>query len=61
MHPKGPIIVDETQLPEFVHEEADPRSGCPNYFSERLLTDFCSDRLGPAFLAEVRKQEERAG
>ena len=61
MHSKRPIIIDEAQLPEFVHEEADPGSRCPDHFRERLLTNFCGDRLGPAFLAEVGKQEERAG
>src|SRR6476620_10567096 len=40
VHAECPVVIDETQLSELVHEEADPRPGCPNHFGERLLTDF---------------------
>jgi len=61
VHPDCPIIVDETEIPEFVHEEADPGPGRPNHFSGRLLVDLCRDGFGAAFLSKVRQQEERTG
>ena len=33
------VVVNETQLPESVHEEADPRPSCAHHLREGLLTD----------------------
>ena len=56
-----PIIFDEAELSEFVHEEAHARSCCPNHLGERLLTDLCADGFGPSLLAEIRQQQKGAG
>ena len=32
------VVVDEAELPESVHEEADPRTGRTNHLSQSLLT-----------------------
>jgi hypothetical protein len=50
------IVVDESQFPESVHEEADPRAGCADHFRQHLLTDLGNYTLGFAFLAKMCKQ-----
>ena len=30
-------VLDETQFPEFVHEETDPGARCPNHFPQSFL------------------------
>src|SRR5437762_3566494 len=32
-------VVNEAQLPESIHEEADPRTGGPNHLGQRFLAD----------------------
>jgi hypothetical protein len=32
------VVVDEAELPESVHKEADPRTGHTNHLSQSLLT-----------------------
>ena len=54
------VIVYETQLPELVHEKADTWPRRPDDFRQCLLADLHGDRLGAAFLAEIRQQEQRA-
>ena len=51
-------IVDEAQLSEPVHEEADPRPGGADHLGKRLLTDLRNYRLGYALLAEMSQQEQ---
>jgi hypothetical protein len=51
--PQFAVILDETQFPEFVHEEAHARAGRPDHVGKGLLTDLCRDHLRPAFLSEV--------
>jgi hypothetical protein len=34
------IVLDETELPEFVHEQIDARAGCANHIRQRFLRDF---------------------
>src|SRR5947199_491415 len=52
------VVADESQSPEFVHEEAHPRPGCPDHVCERLLADLGDDGLGFALLAEIRQQQK---
>ena len=59
VHVDAAIVVDQTQLPELVHEKTDARPGGPDHLSQRLLADFRDDRLGFAFLAEIRQQQEQ--
>ena len=46
-------VVNKAQLPKFVHETTDARSRRTDHLRERLLADFCSDRLGFTFLAKI--------
>lgn len=34
------VVLDETQLPEPIHEEANTRAGCAHHLCKGLLTDF---------------------
>ena len=54
-------IMDKTQLPEPVHEKANPRTRGSDHLSQRFLTDLGDDRFRNSFFAEVGKQEEHAG
>ena len=56
-----PIVLDEAELPEFVHKEADAGPGRPYHFRERPLAYFCDDGLRPSLFAEVRQQQKGAG
>jgi hypothetical protein len=55
------IVVNESQFPEPVHEEAHPRAGCADHFGQHLLTDLGDYHLGFAFLAKTSEQQEDAG
>ena len=50
------VVVNESQFPEPVHEEADPRAGGADHFRQRLLTDLGNYGLRFAFLAKVSQQ-----
>ena len=52
----APVIVNEAQFPEIVHEMANPRAGCAHHLGEGLLTDRGDYSLGHAFLAKMGKQ-----
>ena len=43
-----PVVIDEAQPSELVHEEADARAGGADHFRKRLLTHFGDDRCGGA-------------
>ena len=49
-------VVDEAQLPEAVHEEADSRTRGADHFSERFLTDLRDNGFRNPFLAEMSQQ-----
>ena len=55
------VVVNEAQLPEAVHEEADPRAGGADHFRQHLLTDLGNYGLGCAFLAETGEQQKDSG
>ena len=61
MHPKRSIIVDETQFPEFVHEETDSRSSCANHLRESFVTDVRHHRLRRIFLSEIGEKKKEPG
>ena len=50
------VVIDETQLPESVHEETDPRARGSYHLCQRFLTESWDGHFGNAFLAEVRHQ-----
>lgn len=47
------VIIDESKLPEFIHEMADARTRRANHLRQSFLTDLGNDRLGSPFLTEV--------
>ena len=51
-------VVNEAQLPEPVHEEADPRAGGPDHLGQRLLTDLGHYGFRNAFLAKMSEQQK---
>src|SRR5271168_2409459 len=58
VNPDAAVIVDETQLPEAVHEEADPAPGRPDHLREGLLSDRRNQHLGFPRLTILGHQEE---
>ena len=56
-----PVVVDEAQFPEPVHEETHPRAGCADHFCKRLLADLGDYNVGNAFLAKMSEQEQDPG
>jgi hypothetical protein len=55
------VVVDEPQVPEFVHEKTDAGSGGADHLCQYLLADASIDWLRAAFLSEMREQRRRAG
>ena len=51
----------QAQLSKFVHEKADAGPRRADHLRERLLADFCNDRLRLALLAKIRQQQEQPG
>src|SRR3989442_3194943 len=47
------VILDEAQLPELVHEEADARAGRADHLRQRFLADLRHDGFRPPFLADI--------
>ena len=60
MNGESAVVLDETELSEFVHEKTDARSCGPHHFGQDFLANFGNDGLGPAFLAILREQQQRA-
>src|SRR5437868_2500580 len=52
------VVLDEAQLPEFVHKEAYPGPGRSDHLRQRLLRDVRDDRFRLAFLAEIGQQQQ---
>ena len=62
MNLKTTVVVNETHLPEFVHEGTDPRSRRTHHLSQSSLADL--GNFSPFFytvLAEAREQQQNAG
>jgi len=55
------VVVNKSQFPETVHEEADPRAGCAHHLSQHLLTDLGNYTLRFAFLAKMSEQQKDPG
>jgi hypothetical protein len=51
-------VIDETQLPEPIHEQVDPRPGRSDHLRQVFLIDAGHDCFGPAVLPKVRQQQE---
>src|SRR5260370_21309512 len=46
-------VIDKTQFPEPVHEEAHPRTSRADHLGQTLLTDLRDHPLGHAFLTNI--------
>ncbi len=55
-----PVVFDESQFPEFVHEEIDPRTRGPHHACQRLLRHFRQHPLRLILLPIARQQQQRA-
>ena len=55
-----PVVADEPQFAEFVHEETDAGSGGADHLGQCLLADTWIDWLRATFLSEMREQKEKA-
>jgi hypothetical protein len=49
-------VVDKAQVPELVHEMADPRAGGTHHLCQVVLADSGKNRCGPAFLPKMGQQ-----
>ena len=58
---KTAVVLDESQLPEFVHEKIDPRARRANYLRQRFLRYFGEHSMKLVFFPETGKQEKSAG
>jgi len=54
------VVVDESELSESVHEEADPRTRRSNHLREGLLAESGDRHLGHPFLSELRHQQQNS-
>src|SRR5229473_7546614 len=52
------VVLDEAQLPEFVHEKIDSRPRCANHFRQHLLRYFGKHLLRFGFLAVASEQQK---
>ena len=58
VNPNLAVIFDEAQFSEAIHKKTHSGSGCANHLSQYLLADLRNHRLGFAFLAELREQQQ---
>lgn len=56
-----PVVTNETELSEFVHEKAHAGTRCSDHLGKYFLADVGDDRFGFAFFAEIGKQEQGPG
>ena len=58
---KSAVVLDESELSEFVHEEVDPWARCADHLRQRLLRYFVEYSVGLVFLTVTGKQQKSAG
>ena len=61
MHGETAVVLDETELPEFIHEEADARPSGSHHFGKRFLADLGNDGFGLTGLPVSREKKKCAG
>ena len=54
------VVLDESELAEFVHEEVDARPRRPHHFRKRLLRQLRQLAMGGVIFAVTRQQQERS-
>ena len=55
------VVLDETELPEFVHEKIDSGACGPNHFRQHLLRHIRNHFLRLVLLAILSEQQKSAG
>src|ERR1035437_4233190 len=55
------VVVNESQFPEPVHEEAHPRAGRADHLGQSFLTDLGDNGFRNALLAEMSQQQQNPG
>jgi hypothetical protein len=60
VHLETTVVVDESQFPEPVHEEANSRARRADHLGEGFLTDLRDYSFRNAFLAEMSQQQQNA-
>jgi hypothetical protein len=53
---KAAVVLDESQLPEFVHEEVNPWACCADHLRQRFLRHFGEHSVRLVFLAVAGQQ-----
>lgn len=53
-------VVNQTQLSQSVHEEADTRTSCPNHLGQGFLADFGNHGFGDPFLTKMSQPQKHA-
>ena len=54
------VIVDEPELPESIHEEADPRACRPYHFCQSLLAQSGDLHFGHSLFAKLCHQQKNS-
>ena len=54
------VVMNEAELPEFIHKETDSRPRCADHFGERFLADLRHDRLGLGVFPKVGQQQQHS-
>jgi hypothetical protein len=52
------IVLDQSKLPELVHEGVDPRTGRPDPRRQGFLADLGNHRFELSILAEIGEEQE---
>ena len=60
VHMQCAVVVQEAQLPEFVHKVIDARPRRTDHFSKEVLIHMGEGELLLPFLAEVRQEQQDA-
>ena len=58
VNPNLAVVFDEPQFPKAIHKKTHSRPGCANHLRQNFLADLRNHRLGLAFLAELRQQQQ---
>jgi hypothetical protein len=56
-----PVVADESQFPEPVHEKANPGSGGTHHFGQSLLANFGNYRLPVCRLCQNERAAKESG
>lgn len=58
MHVDATVVVQEAELPELIHDEADAGARGANHLGEHVLTDLRNERVHLAFFLEMCHEQQ---